>query len=122
MPLPSIQQSVAETLEEAKTRIEAAVVDALGQQDVVEIEVPLQLSQDLLKWVEDEGMMCGCQILPNNKSILAINTTQPPLPPRSPEEIQAEIDLAVQQAQEIYSLSARVATLEAEIASLRGGG
>ncbi len=125
MPLPSIQQPVVETLDEAKSRIEIAVSAAIGQQDVVEIEVPYSLSGDLREWVENEGMRCGRQILPNRTSILVINTILPPLPAPpapTPEQIQAEIDLAAQHSQEISTLNARVAALEAELAALQGGG
>ena len=125
MPLPSIQQPTVETFEEAQVRIETIVSDAIGQQDVVEIEVPYALSEQLRVWVESEGMRCGRQILSNRTSILVINMTLPPVPPApapTPEQIQAEVDLATQNAQEISILNARVATLEAELAALQGGG
>lgn len=124
MPLPSIQQTSVETLEEAKTRIETIVSAVIGQQDVVEVEVSHALSEQLRTWVESEGMRCGRQILPNRTSILVINMTLPPLPtPIAPasEQIQAEIDLATQNAQEISALNARVAALEAELVALQGG-
>lgn len=128
MPLPSVQTPSVETLEEAKARIEATVTSIIGQQDVVEIEVPYSLSEQLRQWVESEGMRCGCQILPNRTSVLVINTTLPPLPvppAPTPEQVQAEIDLAAhtaQHSQEISALNARVAALEAELAALQGGG
>lgn len=125
MPLPNIQQPTVETLEEAQVRIETIVSDSIGQQAVVEIEVPYVLSEQLRVWVESEGMRCGRQILPNRTSILVINMTLPPLPPTpapTPEQIQAEVDLAAQNAQEISILNARVAALEAELTALQGGG
>lgn len=128
MPLPSIQQPAVETLEEAQARIEMTVSAAIGQQAVVEIEVPYVLSEQLRVWVESEGMRCGRQILPNKTSILVINMTLLPLPTPpapTPEQIQAEIDLAAhtaQHSQEISILNSRVAALEAELAALQGGG
>ena len=125
MPLPSIQQPTVETFEEAQVRIETIVSDAIGQQDVVEIDVPYALSEQLRVWVESEGMRCGRQILSNRASILVINMTLPPLPQAptpTPEQIQAEVDLAAQNAQEISILNARVAALEAELTALQGGG
>lgn len=128
MPLPSIQEPIVETLDEAKTRIETIVSSAIGQQDVVEIEVHHTLSEQLRGWVENEGMRCGRLILPNHVHVLVINMTLSPLPtPPTPtlEQIQAEINLAAytaQNSQEISILNARVAALEAELAAFQGGG
>ena len=124
MPLPSIQQAVPESLDDAKARIEAEVTAVIGQQDIVEIEVPYEHHQTLRTWVQDEGMRCGCQILPNRRSILVINTTLPPLPEPTPEQVQAQIEavLAAQYSQQVQELTSRVAVLEAEIATLQAGG
>lgn len=124
MPLPSIQQAVPESLDDAKARIEAEVTAVIGQQDIVEIEVPYEHHQVLRTWVQNEGMRCGCQILPNRRSILVINTTLPPLPEPTPEQVQAQIEavLAAQYSQQVQELTSRVAVLEAEIATLQAGG
>ena len=123
MPLPSIQQAVPESLDDAKARIEAEVTAVIGQQDIVEIEVPYEHHQALRTWVQDEGMRCGCQILPNRRSILVINMTLPPLPEPTPEQVQAQIEavLAAQYSQQVQELVTRVSALEAEIAALQGG-
>jgi hypothetical protein len=123
MPLPSIQQAVPETLENAKLRIETEVTAIMGLQDIIEIEVPYEHHQTLRTWVQDEGMRCGCQVLPGRRSILVINTTLPPLPEPTPEQVQAQIEavLAAQYAQEVQQLTQRVATLESEIVTLQGG-
>lgn len=122
MPLPSIQQAVPESLEDAKARIEAEVTAVIGQQEIVEIEVPYEHHTALRAWVQAEGMRCGCQVLPNRRSILVINMTLPPLPEPTSQQVQEQIEavLAAQYAQQVQELTSRVVTLESEIVTLQG--
>lgn len=118
-----VVQEVEETLDEVKARVEAEVATARAEgYGVVEINIPYAHHAALVSWVESEGMRCGCNVYPGKEAILVVNMTMGPPPPKSAEQIKAEIDAAVLRSQEAYALSSRVAELEAIVASLQAAG
>lgn len=117
-----VAKEAEETLDEAKARIEAEVATALDEgYGVVEINIPYAHHAALVAWVESEGMRCGCNVSPGREAVLVVNMTMPPPPPKSAEQVKAEIDAAVLRSQEAYALSSRVAELEVIVATLQGG-
>ena len=106
-----------ETLDEVKARVEAEVATALDEGfGIVEINIPYAHHAALVSWVESEGMRCGCNVSPGREAVLVVNMTLAPPPPKSAEQIQAEIDNALAR-----TFASRVADLEAIVASLQGG-
>lgn len=112
-----VKQEAEETLDEAKARVEAEVATALDEGfGIVEINIPYAHHAALVSWVESEGMRCGCNVSPGREAVLVVNMTMAPPPPKSAEQVQAEIDNALAR-----TFAARVADLEAVVASLQGG-
>ena len=120
-----VQVEAPTTIEEQKAHIEAEVATALTEgYGVVEVEIPFSMHAELREWVESEGMRCGCTVAPGKVAVLVINTTLAPLPPKSPEQIKAEIDAILERDRatlQAFGLEARIAALEDELASIKGG-
>lgn len=114
------------TLDEWKDSITSAVEDyiRLSKGDVVEIVVGGNHAEELMAWVQGQGLRCGCARSTGGYARLAINLKMAPPPPRTPEEIQAEIDAAVERSrvereqQATDLLTPRVAELEGLLAEV----
>jgi hypothetical protein len=115
------KQKAEETLDEAKARVESEVATALGEGfGIVEINITYAHHAALVAWVESEGMRCGCNVSPGREAVLVVNMTMEPPPPKSAEQIAAEIDAVLARQIETNALVDRVAQLEALVASLGG--
>lgn len=121
MALPKVSVT-AETLDEVKARVAAEMQAALDEgYEILELYVPYEHSAALVAWVESESVRCGCTVEPGKIATLVINMALAPLPPKTAEQIQAEIDAALARTVEANALVERVAQLEALVAALQGG-
>lgn len=78
MPLPPPTPIPEPTLEESKANIEAAVTAAMAaDEDICEIMVPYNQSEELMWWVVSEGLLC-VRILGQGKATLEINLRRAP--------------------------------------------
>lgn len=89
MPLPPPNPKPEPTLEESKANIEAAVTAAMAaDEDICEIMVPYDQSEELMWWVMAEGMVCT-RVLGNRKATLVVNMRLAP-PAPTPEPVPPE--------------------------------
>jgi hypothetical protein len=79
MPLPPPNPKPEPTLEESKANIEAAVTAAMAaDEDICEIMVPYDQSEELMLWVEASGLRC-VRVISKRTARLSINLRLAPL-------------------------------------------